>query len=278
MRPILAHLPPPVADLLPLVLPGWTGATGPVSGRPDVRAEATPGGFRVEAATLPDGRLDVASPIAAAGTVGGALTAAYVGQTDAWIELHAAAFLRSGRAVVMLGGTGAGKSSLALHLARRGHGLLSDDRVGVGVGAAGVVDCTALGVAVKARLPLPPDLDAAHRGYIGRCTRATYPDVAFLSLPSGAMAPLGGTYPLGALLLLQRQAAAAAAPSLRPANVADVVRNIVEHGLAPSLTAAGLVRQAERLARTLPAHWLHYADGGAAAAWLPDAVDPLLPA
>lgn len=266
-RPVVARLAEPVADLLPLVLPGWSGQPVSVKAVPDVRADQTPDGFRVEAATLPGGTLDVANAITAAGAVGGGLTAAYAGQTHGHIELHASACVHEGMAIVMVGGTGAGKSSLALQLARLGHRLMADDRIGIRIDDAGGVECTALGVAPKTRLPLRPYMDDAHRDFIDRWTQATYPGVAFLSLPSDLVTPLGGTVPAGVLLLLRREADGG--PSLLPASVTDVVRIIVEHGLAPSLPATALVKEAERLARSLPAFWLRYSDSSQAAGWLP---------
>lgn len=53
--------------------------------------------------------------------------------------LHASALTWEGRAIAFMGGSGAGKSSLAWALTQQGCGLLSDDMVGLTIGPASVM-------------------------------------------------------------------------------------------------------------------------------------------
>ncbi|HEY2054839.1 MAG TPA: hypothetical protein VGH14_12980 [Solirubrobacterales bacterium] len=114
---------------------------------------------------------------------------------------HAAGATVGGRAVLLTGRSGAGKSSLALALRRRGAGLLADDVVAVDRRGDELIahpgaPVAAVDAAEAARLgPAQVDGDGPVLGANGRETMV-------------AVAPLAAAAPLGAVFVLEREAAA----------------------------------------------------------------------
>lgn len=154
----------------------------PRVGRFVVRAGEEVAVERAPGATDADVRCFLQGPVAAAeALLGGA------------IPIHASAVEIDGRAVVLAGLSGAGKSGLAAALALRGHALLADA-------------VTSLGPVIEPHAPAPVlwpdlvaqlDLDPA----AGELVRPALPQRAF-----PALAPEAGAAPLGAVVYVGRNA------------------------------------------------------------------------
>lgn len=128
--------------------------------------------------------------------------------------LHGAAFLIDGRAVVVLGSTGVGKSTLAYAAHRAGHGVLSDDAVvvrrdGDAVRVSGLARPISVAADVAPDLaggrPVPDDLRDRIELPPGTLAAGTHTARALVVLegpdPAGAsLTPLPGTEALHAVI------------------------------------------------------------------------------
>lgn len=173
--------------------------------------------------TIRDGREILVAPHAQADddsialfVAGPALAVALHQRGD--LVLHASAVAVRGRAVVLMGEKGAGKSTLAATLLARGHVLVSDDVVAVRAGADGPVAIAGTRTlkvepAVARALGVDPDgLPLLHRSG----TKREWPQ-------SGP--PPAPTTPLEQLIVLQRGAAAAVAPLPASSAFIEAVRH-----------------------------------------------------
>ena len=125
---------------VPRTLPAGAGQTtkGPIW-------EARPGAFLIELEGVvrylaTGGRDILVDPLGDAGDVASTFVSAALVpclQQRGVTTLHAAAVARQGGAVLLLGPSAVGKSSLAAALVRRGHALLADDITGVVLDAGG---------------------------------------------------------------------------------------------------------------------------------------------
>jgi hypothetical protein len=122
-----------------------------------------------------------------------------------WL-VHAAALNVGGRGVLLLGAGGLGKTSLALELARRGHGFLSDD-VGAVRRADGHVDPFPKSIGVRPGMEqLFPDLNFDGQKLIPGLSRGEKGFLPIDRLIPGAIgqpAPLGGVFVLSGDLAAQ---------------------------------------------------------------------------
>ncbi|HXA55256.1 MAG TPA: hypothetical protein VNV37_10340 [Solirubrobacteraceae bacterium] len=114
--------------------------------------------------------------------------------------VHAAGVVLDGRALLIAGAAGAGKSSLAAALLRAGGRLLSDDAVALALDGEGTPIAHAGSLALQLRAPEHERLCAGERAALGRPAGVVEGKRRYVS--DGAAAA-----PLGALLLLERSAA-----------------------------------------------------------------------
>ncbi|HEY2767347.1 MAG TPA: hypothetical protein VGI76_03775 [Solirubrobacteraceae bacterium] len=120
--------------------------------------------------------------------------------------LHASGVVLDGRALLITGATGAGKSSLAAALARAGGSLLSDDAVALEL-RDGALVAHAGSLALQLRAAEDERLSTPERAALGRAAGAVEGKQRYVSANAPAPAPLGG------LFLLER---ATAGPALEP--------------------------------------------------------------
>ncbi len=286
LRPLAVEGAAQLRAPLDLCLPGWSGKLvsnaeqNPpadwdrllVSPLAPERSPSGNPGFRVHCDLFPGGSFDCGDALEAANALAGALTGRYVAQDPRLLQLHAASVTlgHQGKAgqVLLLGDSQAGKSSLALQLARRGKRLFGDDRLAVRLDGP-PTQAIGLGVGPKVRLPLPDKIDSAQRHFIARYQVAEREAVAHLILPPALLAPLGACCPVVALVLLDRRQEAAPPPArpgqLTPLGRAPLLRHLLPKCLAPHLSAPALLAAGRRLAETLPAWRLTYADSSRAA-------------
>jgi hypothetical protein len=230
----------------------------------DVRIEAGVDGIRVIEGAPPRAEsLYEDAEDAALGLVG-ALIGAYVAQDPALVCFHAAATRVTDGLVVMMGDTGAGKSTLAAHLVQRGLRSFGDDRLAVHLSPEGHDEGIALAIPHKLRLPLPDDAGAGFASFVEARAAKRWVDRMRLRLQDGEAAAFGTRAPLRALVVLAR--ADDLAPSLEPAPVGLVVRELVRHSFAPHLGGEDLLRALVGLAGRVPGYRLSYARSADAAA------------
>ncbi len=133
-----------------------------------------------------------------------------------WHGLHAAAVLVDGEAVVLLGNSGAGKSTMSIRLAASGHSLVADDMVFVDEQTLCVVG-----------LPEPPRLDALHAADLGLAGRPHVAGKITVDVPNRARGPA----PIALLALLDPTPADAGMPAITEAHAGDAMTALLRAGL-----------------------------------------------
>jgi len=260
-RPSRVALPadPRIMQALGEAMPGWPWhrATGPQAA--DVTVHCEDEAWRVVATGWPGGEAPADDPLSAANALAGLLVDAQLVRARRLVALHAAVAAFPAGAVVMLGRTGAGKSTLALRLGARGLRIFADDRALVDTAGTTGTELVALGLAAKARLPLPAG-DAGLDAFVERHGALWVGDAVWLG--GDAMAPFGARVPLAAFVVLDRVADADVA-RLEPLGAGPLAAQLIEQATAPADDAAALVARVARLAAG-GGHRLVYADGATA--------------
>ena len=261
-RPIVARVDAALMGEVPFLIAEWPWRRVQSTRRWHVRMTAAGTGYVV---TERRGRVVVEAfyPTAphAMGAFLGALIAAALRQTRDTFSLHAGAASFSRGAVVVIGPSMAGKSSVALHMAANGGRLLGDDSIAIADGRA-----LSFGLAPKLRLPLPVDAGRLFSGFAGARIRRSQSGIAHLRLRRGECARFGQGAPLRGIVILNRveEGRPRLLPSTRPA----AMRALVTHAFAPQLSAAALVAQLAALAARTPAYTLEFSRSREAASAL----------
>lgn len=262
-RPLVVRGAAVLARRLAALMPDWPAAAVPAGSAADIVVTAAAEGFHLSTAAYP-AEHDFDGPLAAANGLVGALIGSYVARDTALLCLHAAAITDSaGRLIVLLGDTGAGKSTLAVALAQRGRPLVADDRLAVRHAAA---EGFGFGLVPKLRRPLPDEADAAFRAFVAARAGEAEGDMQYVLLRAPERGAFGVARPIAAILLLDR--VPGAAPARTPLVRADLVRALVGATFAPQLDAAARLSAIAALAARLPAARLHYGSSFAAADFL----------
>lgn len=265
-RPLRASLPEEVLAEWPLFAPDWPAEPDRDGGALDLVIEALDGGYLRRTAWGEDIRLDHARD--AANALAGALVEGLVRQGAGFVCLHAAAVRLGPGLVLFVGDSESGKSSLSLHLAAAGHRFFGDDRIVLDL-AADPVAGQCLGLAPKARLPLPPEAGAAFADFVAANTVREMAGQAYLRLARGS-ATFGEACPVGALILADRREGAATV--LEPAGRGELMRALIGQSYAPHIPAERLVARFALLGTAVAAWRLTFHDSRAAAAALAEAV------
>lgn len=170
------------------------------------------------------------------------------------LVLHAGAVIIEGAAVLFVGASGRGKSTLTASFYAEGHTVLSDDGI--------IVTCTETGANAEAVYPgirlLPMTLSALFADSIPTAEVAHYASKRRI-VPDARMSP--ANFPAAALFFLSEQAGTGQV-SISPMGAADACIGIVSKSFAldPSdkLRARNRIEQASHLANALPAFALDY--------------------
>jgi hypothetical protein len=249
-----------------LFLPGWDlrGIGDAGSRTPDIEIEPVADGYILQAQGAGPAMRCGADPLDAANALAGAAIAVAVARDPALICLHGGAARLPKGVIALAGDSGAGKSSIAMVLAARGHRLFGDDRVGLALPAAAV----GLGLAPKLRWPLPPRADAGFTRYVEDRAAWWGEDAVILHPRPGEAAALGERAPLAAIVVLSRgdrdDGLAAMPPSA-------AVRALLPHCFAPHVAAERLVETLAATARRVPVARLAFTESARAADLLADA-------
>ncbi len=263
-RPILLSGAAELLESLAVCLPDWRGQPVAHADKADIAVESVPRGYRVHCALFAEGSVESDQALYVAGAISGALTSLYAAQAEELLLLHAAATATPHGLLVFLGDSMAGKSTLALRLACNGQRVFADDRLALRQLESGQIECLSLGVAPKARLPLPPDSGSAFAAFVEKYSVARNAGMAHLYLPPEIKAPLGETAPARALIALDRRETATA-PEITELSASQILRDTLPKCLPSELSSVALLARASALARALPGYRLSFSDSGAAA-------------
>lgn len=240
----------------------------------DVEVARRPGGYRLRLCALPEAPLETEYVAESASAALDMLTRLTMQRLGSYAVLHAGSALIDGRLVLFPGQSEAGKSTLALQLAARGHVLGGDDRLLVGPlrqTTAGALEGVLLGLNARVRLPLHPRAGAAFARFIAerRLPAEALPtNIGFIAPRPTELAAFGQRAPLAALVLPRRTDSGGV--SLESASFSDIMRLLLEEFHAAHWHAAELTEAARTLAQALPRYVLRFDDSAAAAAAVED--------
>jgi hypothetical protein len=166
---------------------------------------------------------------------------------------------------LLIGGGKAGKSSVGLQLAARGHRFFGDDRIILrAVGGDRSAAATCLGFVPKVRLPLPETCGPRYRDFIEARTFFQDEACALLHLEESLAAGFGDTQEVAAFILLDRQPKGPAA--LTPVSRTSVLKGLLQSASSPSLSVERIVDDMSELTRVVPCYALRFSDSAEAAA------------
>lgn len=268
-RPIRVGGAAALAEAVGLLLPGWPAETAPGGAPVDIPLSRTEEGFRVGR----DGESLAGVQDAAVSIVNRVITAALAQRADR-LCLHAAGILtaapRESGAVLLVGESGTGKSTLALLWASAQGRFLGDDVVVVEWGGDGIT-AAGLGLAAKVRLPVPPAIAEAAGDYLHARQAGRLAGVAYLHPRRCEMAPHGRAYPVRAVICLERCAGADAAPASAPARLSplsrsEAMRILLANCYAPHLAATQCLAAIDAVTARVPCQALRFHDSRAAIA------------
>lgn len=194
---------PEVVVALRQALPGWSFEVFGAEGEPPaIELWREEGGYRQCSPELPQG-LQLNTPVEAACSLIADLIAEYTEHHPELIGLHCASVEIDGRLVIFPASHRAGKSTLTAAFAAAGYKVFGDDvlaltAVGQGQG---------LGIAPRLRLPLPAGLATEFVNFVQQHAGPADTRYSYLVPPAGGLAHHGETRPLGAVILLVRDAA-----------------------------------------------------------------------
>ncbi|MGE0722727.1 MAG: hypothetical protein AB7O45_00045 [Alphaproteobacteria bacterium] len=260
--PIGVAGPAEVLDWLAVFL-DWPVAAAPAA--PDVRVEPGGRGFRIVGGNGPDAVRTTATAIDAANFATAAMIEALVAADPALARVHAAALDGPAGLVLLVGASGAGKSSIALHLARAGHRLFADDQIVLRL-AGRPVEGIALGLRPKVRRPIPASFGPSFEAFVRTRTALTTDDFLALALDATLQAPFASRRPVAAIVLVERLPEGPA--RLERTAAASALRRLLAETIGQPDRTAGRVAALAQLCAAVPAFQLIYADSVAAAAAL----------
>lgn len=179
----------------------------------------------------------------------------YIDEYPSRLCLHCGSVALAGRLVIFPSEYRAGKSTLVARLAAGGHQVFGDDVLPLSdddeLGLA-------LGLAPRLRLPLPRKASRAFRRFIAKHAGPGDGYYQYLDLPDGRLAQRGSTLPLGAAVLLDRQADGAA--SLGRASRSAALQALITRNFARTASAGDLLDRLHRVMDRLPLFALRYSD------------------
>ncbi|MCH4561775.1 PqqD family protein [Halomonas sp. EGI 63088] len=255
---------PEVQRLLGDVTPGWRSfpltARGPAPAIRLARDSRGAGrGYCQHSPELPRG-LHLPTPVAAACSLVADLIGAFFTRHTELIGLHCGAAEVAGRLVLFPESHRAGKSTLAAAFATAGHRIFGDDVLALTPAGEGM----ALGIAPRLRLPLPTRLDPALHAFAERHAGPEDERYRYLVLPEALQARHGECLPLGAIVLLERDATLATPEFIALAPGEGLLQLLCQH-LAHAQPSETLMERFLPLMASLPCVLLRYAEPLAAA-------------
>ncbi len=180
--------------------------------------------------------------------------------------LHTAAIDFGGRLVVFPNARRAGKSTLAIALARRGLRLYTDDFLPIRVDDV-TRSCIGIanGVLPRLRLPVPEEFGDAFHKWVADNNGPSNRQYKYLAdLP---IAPWGANLPLGAMVMLDR-CDTPTQPRLSAIAREDALTGLITQNFARTRHSGAILRSIELISRRLPIYRLSYHSAEEAAEYL----------
>jgi hypothetical protein len=258
-----------LADTLQLQAGRWPWAEVAALENPKIEIERSAGGSLLRLRVAEDVTRETANLFDATSGTLDMLTRLTMEQLGPYALLHAGSAIVDGALVAFPGRSLAGKSTLALQLAARGHLLGGDDRLLIGPLRAegGEVEGVLLGLNARVRLPIDPRAGERFSAFVA-ARRLPMPGLserlAFVAPHEAEMAPYGRRQRLAALILPQRREDGGVA--LEPAPISDIMRLLLEEFFAPHWPAAELTAAARAVAQVVPRFALRFDNSAQAAA------------
>ncbi len=224
------------------------------------------GAFQIEAPWL-DAPVVEPDPFRAAANLAVDLAEAWLAENPDRLTLHCAAAALDGRLIVFPGTARAGKSTLAARLAAAGWDVLADDMLILG--GAEDRSGTSFGIAPRLRRPLPPGISDRFRDFVTSHEGPGDADYVYLDLPGSIRPRFGKAAPIGAIVLLERDAPDA---RLEATSGGDGAETLLLQNLSPRIGASDAIGRIAALIQAVPCHVLHYSDLDDAAELLAEAV------
>jgi hypothetical protein len=167
---------------------------------------------------------------------------AYVNDDQQLLCLHGAAAEFAGKLVVFPNRYRAGKSVLSACLAAAGVRLFADDVLPIG----GPDDLgMAPGIVPRLRLPLPDNLTPATRGFLEARRGPAGKRYLYLDLTPAELAGYGTQAPIGAFVLLERQAGVDL--EIEPVDPGEMLRTVIWQNFARESPAPEILQRLERI-------------------------------
>ncbi|MGE0155191.1 MAG: hypothetical protein AB7R90_21435 [Reyranellaceae bacterium] len=259
-----------LAGPLKLYVGAWPWRSVPVLAQTHVEVARQPeGGMRLHLTAQPQINRPTEYVIESASGVLDMLTRLCLEQLGPYGDLHAGSALIDGKLIVLPGESHAGKSTLALQLAARGHVLGGDDRLLMGplTGAAEQrLEGVLLGLNARLRFPLDRRGGEAFARFVDErrlAAEAISPALGFIAPRAGELAPFGHRAPLAAIVVPLRQDSGGNA--LERAAFSEIMRLLLEQLHAPHLPAAQLTQAVRQAALSVPGYVLRFEDSARAA-------------
>ena len=251
-----------LCELLPRAFSGWPFRIAPGNQEaPVISLTRQDGNYILDGAFLakPLTRNDAVSALCA---LVAELMRAYVHQDDRLLCLHGAAAEFAGRLVVFPSQYRAGKSILSACLAAAGVQIFCDDVLPISRAQGRGV---APGLALRLRRPLPDNLAPESLRFIETHKRLQGENYMYLQLDESQMAERGKTLPVGAFVLLEREAGATT--MLEDVSDAEILRQVVWQNFAREAEAPEILAALNKLVADSQCFRLRY-DRAEDAGWL----------
>jgi hypothetical protein len=183
------------------------------------------------------------------------LVKAYIAENPNRLCLHCGSVAFAGKLVVFPSEYRAGKSTLVARLAAVGHQVFGDDVLPLSDDDRSGI---ALGLAPRLRVPLPANASHEFKEFAAKHEGPSDKRYRYLRLPADRLAVRGAELPLGAIVLLDRQAEGPA--SIEAASRSAALRSLIARNFARSDEAGHLLDRLQQVMERLPLFRLRYAD------------------
>lgn len=180
-----------------------------------------------------------------------------------WLSLHAGAVEIGGKTVLFPAKGRSGKSTLTAELGLAGGRIFSDDVVPL---AGEALEAVALGIAPRLRLPLPGPADSPLARHIASHSPPDGTRYAYVTLDADRLAPFGTRAPVGAIVILDRQAAGPGRPPrLEAASRVEALKQVIGQNMGIRMGSSTLMRRLHALVARIPVYTLIYEEAAPAA-------------